>query len=65
MGTNGRPNAIYFSGDTIYVEEAARGLRENWDIVVALMNLGRAKVPLPDKALQITMDGTQAAKLFR
>ncbi|KAH8754144.1 beta-lactamase superfamily domain-containing protein [Diaporthe sp. PMI_573] len=65
VGPDGKPNAIYFSGDTIYVEEAARGLREKWNVVVALMNLGRAKVQLPEEKLQITMDGVQAAKLFR
>lgn len=65
MGTNGKPNAIYFSGDTIYVEEAARGLREKWNVAVALLNLGRAKVPLGEETAQITMDGAQAAKLFR
>lgn len=65
VGSDGKPNAIYFSGDTIYVEEAARGLREKWNVVVALMNLGRAKIPLPEEKLQITMDGAQAAKLFR
>lgn len=64
-GTDGKPNAIYFSGDTIYVEEAAQGLREKWNVVVALMNLGRASVPFPEEKLQITMDGAQAAKLFR
>jgi L-ascorbate metabolism protein UlaG (beta-lactamase superfamily) len=65
VGTDGKPNAIYFSGDTIYVEEAARGLRDKWSVVVALMNLGRAKVPLGEEQLQITMDGAQAARLFR
>lgn len=65
VGPDGKPNAIYFSGDTIYVEEAARGLREKWNVVIALMNLGRAKVPFPEEKLQITMDGAQAAKLFR
>lgn len=65
VGTNGNPNVIYFSGDTIYVEEAARGLREKWNVVVALLNLGRAKVSLGEETSQITMDGAQAAKLFR
>ncbi|KAH8742308.1 hypothetical protein F5883DRAFT_366246, partial [Diaporthe sp. PMI_573] len=65
VGSDGKPNAIYFFGDTIYVEEAARGLRKKWNVVVALMNLGRAKIPFPEEKLQITMDGAQAAKLFR
>ncbi|KAL1872403.1 hypothetical protein Daus18300_004373 [Diaporthe australafricana] len=65
VGPDGKPNVVYFSGDTVYVEEVARGLRERWNVVVALLNLGRAKAPLPDGDLQITMDGMQAARLFR
>ncbi|KAK7711686.1 hypothetical protein SLS57_007979 [Botryosphaeria dothidea] len=64
---DGKPNAVYFSGDTVYVEEAARGLRARWNVVVALLNLGRARVPLPggQGPLQVTMDGAQAARLCR
>lgn len=65
VGPDGKPNVVYFSGDTVYVEETARGLRERWNVVVALLNLGRARVQLPDGELQITMDGGQAARLFR
>ncbi|KKY37616.1 putative zn-dependent hydrolases of the beta-lactamase [Diaporthe ampelina] len=66
VGVDGKPNAVYyFSGDTIYVEEASRGLREKWNVVVALLNLGRASVPFAEEKLQITMDGSQAARLFR
>ncbi|KAK0628410.1 beta-lactamase superfamily domain-containing protein [Bombardia bombarda] len=63
---DGRPNAIYFSGDTFYLEELAQ-MRERFHIAVALLNIGRASVLLPDaeRTLQITMDGTQAARLFR
>lgn len=63
---DGRPNAVYFAGDTAYVEAAARGLRARWNVVVALLNLGRARVPLPGRGpLQVTMDGAQAARLCR
>ncbi|PBL01924.1 Metallo-hydrolase/oxidoreductase [Armillaria gallica] len=48
--TDGLPNAIYFSGDTVYFEELGRDARQ---------------MPLPDGQLQITMDGKQAARLFR
>ncbi len=62
--TNGLPNAIYFSGDTNYFEELVQ-IRDKFHIVVAVLNLGAAKVPLPDGHLQITMDGKQGARLFR
>ncbi|CAG9948861.1 unnamed protein product [Clonostachys rosea f. rosea IK726] len=58
--TDGRKNAIYFSGDTIYVEELAK-MTDKFHIAVAIMNLGKAMMP----GLQITMDGEQAAHLFR
>ncbi|KAK0455610.1 putative Zn-dependent hydrolases of the beta-lactamase protein [Desarmillaria tabescens] len=62
--TDGLPNAIYFSGDTVYIEELAE-MCNKFHIVVAVLNLGAAKAPLPDGPLQITMDGKQAARLFR
>lgn len=34
-------------------------------MVVALLNLGAAMVHFPDGPLQVTMDGKQAARLFR
>ncbi|KAM0543861.1 hypothetical protein ACHAPJ_012098 [Fusarium lateritium] len=70
---DGRPYAIYFAGDTVYVEELAK-MSEKYHIAVALMNLGKASFPgvnskgqpgRPDELLQITMDGRQAARLFR
>ncbi|KAI1204195.1 Metallo-hydrolase/oxidoreductase [Annulohypoxylon truncatum] len=64
--TNGLPNAIYFSGDTVYLQELSH-IRDNFHISLALFNLGAASVVLPGSAepLLITMDGTQGAKLFR
>ncbi|KAK0218146.1 beta-lactamase superfamily domain-containing protein [Armillaria fumosa] len=62
--TNGLPNAIYFSGDTIYFEELVQ-IRDKFHVVVAVLNLGAATVPLPGGPLQITMDGKQGARLFR
>ncbi|KAI1451482.1 Metallo-hydrolase/oxidoreductase [Annulohypoxylon moriforme] len=63
--TNGLPNAIYFSGDTVYVEELSR-IRDRFHISLALFNLGAASVVLPGSSepLLITMDGSQGAKLF-
>lgn len=71
--TNGLPNAIYFSGDTIYTEELAQ-MREKFHIKIALFNVGRARTPslvdgdttnITGPIIQITMDGKQAAHLFR
>ncbi|KAK7910674.1 Zn-dependent hydrolases of the beta-lactamase fold [Apiospora marii] len=63
-----RPNAIYFSGDTVYLEELAQ-MRERFHISLALLNIGAAAVMPPGgeagEPLLITMDGRQAARLFR
>lgn len=64
---DGRPNAVWFTGDTVYIEEFAR-IPEQFHVVVALMNLGSAFVETPisdGKLVQITMDGKQAGSLFR
>ncbi|KAH6854661.1 beta-lactamase superfamily domain-containing protein [Chaetomium sp. MPI-CAGE-AT-0009] len=62
--TDGKPNAIYFSGDTIYLPELAK-MKERFHISVALLNIGKATAPLPTGPLAITMDGADAAKLFK
>ncbi|KAK6835076.1 N-acyl-phosphatidylethanolamine-hydrolyzing phospholipase D [Apiospora arundinis] len=62
-----RPNAIYFSGDTVYLDELAQ-MRERFHISLALLNIGAAAVMPPGgegEPLLITMDGRQAAQLFR
>lgn len=64
VSTDGRPNAIYFTGDTVYIDELAT-IPEKFHVVAAVMNLGSAYAPLPDGQVQITMDGKQAAHLFR
>lgn len=64
--TDGLPNAIYFSGDTVYVAELAE-MRKKFHISLALFNVGAAFVPeaAGSEPLQITMGGKQAAHLFR
>ena len=62
--TDGLPNAIYFSGDTIYLPELAK-MKEKFHISVALLNIGKVLVPGPEGPLQITLSGADAAKLFR
>ncbi|KAM3065329.1 hypothetical protein ACMFMF_011266 [Clarireedia jacksonii] len=60
VAPDGRPNAVYFTGDTVYVE-GLKKIADKYHIAVALMNLGKATLD----NLQITMDGHQAAHLFR
>ncbi|KAH0425984.1 zn-dependent hydrolases of the beta-lactamase [Colletotrichum camelliae] len=66
IGPNNLPNAIYFTGDTVYIDELTN-IADKHHIPIAMMNLGFAHVKLPDMdtPLQITMDGKQAARLFR
>ncbi|KAH6855953.1 beta-lactamase superfamily domain-containing protein [Chaetomium sp. MPI-CAGE-AT-0009] len=60
VAPDGRLNAVYFSGDTVYREDLAR-VAEKYHVAVALVNLGKATFD----GLEITMDGRQAARLFR
>ncbi|KAF9882669.1 hypothetical protein FE257_005663 [Aspergillus nanangensis] len=62
---DGRPNAIYFSGDTVYMDGLAPRITQRWNVVVAILNFGNAQVDLPTGPLQVTMDGKQGARLFR
>ncbi|KAK3397566.1 beta-lactamase superfamily domain-containing protein [Sordaria brevicollis] len=67
---DGRPNAIYFSGDTIHLEELGK-MKGKYHIAVAMLNIGKATVSLPGGgadgggSLQITMGGEQAAQLAK
>ncbi|EYE91583.1 MBL fold metallo-hydrolase [Aspergillus ruber CBS 135680] len=67
-GREGLPNAIYFTGDTVYIEEL-NSIADRYHVRVAVMNLGNAHVPTtmePESPLmQITMGGKDGAKLFR
>ncbi|OHF03089.1 hypothetical protein CORC01_01473 [Colletotrichum orchidophilum] len=61
--TNGLPNVIYISGDTVYLEEIPR-LLGDYHISVAIVNVGAVEVAISDPPLLVTMDGKQAARLF-
>ncbi|CRG88529.1 hypothetical protein PISL3812_05560 [Talaromyces islandicus] len=61
---SGKPNAIYFSGDTVYIDEL-KEIGKKWHIMAAVMNLGKATVEFPAGSIQITMDGKQAVQLAR
>lgn len=62
--TDGKPNGIYFSGDTVYIEDLA-AIKTKYNIRAALLNLGAASVAVNDPPLQITMDSAQAVHLIR
>lgn len=61
----GLRNAVYFTGDTVYLEEL-KDMKEvrKYHIVAAVMNLGDATAPL-EQPLQLTMGGKDASKLFK
>lgn len=64
-GTNGKPNAIYFSGDTIYLPELKK-IKEQYNIKAAICNVGVAMGPPNEnhsEPYKITMDGKDAATL--
>ncbi|KAK3363110.1 beta-lactamase superfamily domain-containing protein [Lasiosphaeria hispida] len=61
---DGLPNAIFFSGDTVYLPELAQ-MKDRFHISVALLNIGKVLVPGEEGPLQITMGGADAARLFR
>ncbi|KAG9085829.1 hypothetical protein FRC06_003433 [Ceratobasidium sp. 370] len=65
VSSEGLPNAIYISGDTIYLEELAE-MRKRFHIVLAILNLGEVSIPLPGmpEPVQITLGSKTAAKLI-
>lgn len=68
VGRDGLPNAIYFSGDTVYIPELKK-IADRYHICAAVLNLGNAHIPEdlanPTGPLyQITMDGKAGAQLF-
>lgn len=68
-GRDGLQNAIYFSGDTVYLPELA-SMASKYHITAAILNLGNAHAPKDmsdpnSPTYQITMDGKSAAQLFR
>ncbi|KAE8423345.1 Metallo-hydrolase/oxidoreductase [Aspergillus pseudocaelatus] len=68
-GRDGLPNALYFSGDTVYVEELKQ-MADRYHICAAIFNLGNAHAhtdlgDLTSPRYQITMDGKRVARLFR
>ncbi|KAG9501682.1 hypothetical protein J7337_007373 [Fusarium musae] len=64
---DGRPNVVYFTGDTVFMEDEFMKLREKYHVVIALTNLGQAMLPSPKSPsgfVQITMGGEDAVKMM-
>ncbi|KAK7535786.1 putative Zn-dependent hydrolase of the beta-lactamase protein [Phyllosticta citribraziliensis] len=66
--TDGKPNAIWFSGDTVWIPELAE-IRNKYHVLVAVLNLGGAHAPnvldMEGPEINITMDGKQGARALR
>ncbi|KAE8153606.1 beta-lactamase superfamily domain-containing protein [Aspergillus avenaceus] len=60
----GKPNAIYFSGDTVYIDELKK-IKDRVHVTAAVLNLGNATFEFPIGPIQITMDGKQAVRLVQ
>ncbi|KAH7040859.1 beta-lactamase superfamily domain-containing protein [Microdochium trichocladiopsis] len=58
----GRPHAVWFSGDTLYLPEAHRQLKDKYNILVAIVNLGGVMIdwppPLPAASQPTTAPST-------
>lgn len=62
---DGKPNVIFWTGDTVYIEELLQ-IRDKYHVSVLIMNLGKAEATLPDIGLvHLTMGGKDGAKLAR
>jgi len=64
---DGRPNAIYISGDTVYVPEL-KSIGEKWHILAAVLNFGAAMAPFPSLGGElrlITFDGETGSQLHK
>ena len=61
----GLRNAVFFTGDTVYLDEL-KELKEvkKYHTVAAIMNLGVATAPF-EQPLELTMGGRDASKLFK
>lgn len=65
---DGRPNVVYFTGDTVLLPDEVAKLRVRYHVVVLLANMGKALVPYPtpeSPPIQITMGGKDVAEMFR
>ncbi|EPQ32125.1 uncharacterized protein PFL1_00322 [Pseudozyma flocculosa PF-1] len=64
--TDGLPNAIYYTGDTILFDELYK-VKDKWHVSLLLINLGRAEAPVGAEGSMepITMDSRAAVELIQ
>jgi L-ascorbate metabolism protein UlaG (beta-lactamase superfamily) len=64
--TDGLPNAIWYSGDTVYIKEVSQ-LKDMFHLRAAVFNMGAAVAASPDgtESQRITMNGTEVAQMFK
>ncbi|KAF2798722.1 Metallo-hydrolase/oxidoreductase [Melanomma pulvis-pyrius CBS 109.77] len=64
--TDGLPNAIWYTGDTIYLKELAQ-LRDMYHLRAAVFNMGDAHADLGNGSapIKVTMNGTDVARMFK
>jgi L-ascorbate metabolism protein UlaG (beta-lactamase superfamily) len=61
--TDGLPNAIWYSGDTVYMKEVAQ-LKDMYHLRAAIFNMGAAETASPN-SIRITMNGSEVAQMFK
>lgn len=61
--TDGLPNVIWYSGDTIYIDELKQ-LKEMFHVLAAVFNMGEAHLYYDNQDVQITMNGKEVARMF-
>jgi L-ascorbate metabolism protein UlaG (beta-lactamase superfamily) len=63
ISSDGRPNVIYFTGDTILLKDELKKIRQEYHTVVVLANMGQAMAPKGGSPLQITLNGNDAVRM--
>lgn len=64
-GDTSKPNAIYLSGDTVYLPELAK-MKEEYHIKLAIVNVGDVHIaPMGKEPVKITMDGSDVVQLCK
>ncbi|KAL2175452.1 uncharacterized protein P884DRAFT_312291, partial [Thermothelomyces heterothallicus CBS 202.75] len=62
--TDGEPNVIYFSSDTIHLSELTK-MKMRFRMHLALLNIAKATAPLPTRPMVVTIDRAEDANLFQ
>jgi L-ascorbate metabolism protein UlaG (beta-lactamase superfamily) len=62
--TNGLPNVIWYSGDTVYLEELSK-IKDIFHIRAAIFNMSDAHANINESDVQITMNSSDVARFFK